>query len=60
MKYTYTKTVSYQEVDTTRRWRLYDLENRLLEVAGDVANTLGFGVEQLLPYGYTCLVTAKK
>lgn len=57
MKYTYTKTVSYQEVDTTRRWRLYDLENRLLEVAGDVANTLGFGVEQLLPYGYTWILS---
>ena len=57
MKYTYIVPVSYQEVDTTRRWRLYNLENRLLEVAGNVANELGFGVEQLLPYGYTWILS---
>ncbi len=57
MKYTYTLPVSYQEVDTTRRWRLYNLENRLLQTAGDVADRLGFGIKQLLPYGYTWILS---
>jgi len=57
MKYAYTLRVPYQETDTTRRWRLYSLENTLLQVAADVANELGFGIRQLLPYGYTWILT---
>lgn len=57
MKYTHTITIPYQEVDANRRWRLYSLENALLNVAGDVANRLGFGVEQLQPYGYTWILS---
>ncbi|MBP5477380.1 MAG: hypothetical protein J6Y00_06830 [Paludibacteraceae bacterium] len=57
MKYAYTLSVPYQEVDTTRRWRLYNLENALLQTAADVANGLGFGIRQLFPYGYTWILT---
>ena len=57
MKYTFQQTVSYQEVDQTRRLRLFQFENMLLQVAGDVANQLGFGVKQLLPYGYTWILS---
>lgn len=57
MKYTYTLSVPYQETDTTRHWRLYNLENTLLQIAGDVAHTLGFGIEELLPYGYTWILS---
>ena len=56
MKYTYTFPVAYQEVDKSRRWRLHNLENMLLQVAGDVANRLGFGIDALLPYGYTWIL----
>lgn len=57
MKYTNTLSVPYQETDTTRHWRLYNLENMLLQTAADVANTLGFGIRQLLPYNYTWILT---
>lgn len=57
MKYRYTYTVQYQDVDATRRIRLHTLENYLLNVAGRVADELGFGIPALLPMGYTWIIT---
>ncbi len=57
MKYRYSYTVQYQDVDTTRRIRLHTLENYLLNVAGRVADELGFGIPALLPMGYTWIIT---
>jgi len=57
MKYFYTYEVQYQEVDSSRRLRLFTLENYLLNIAGRVADECGFGIRQLLPYGWTWVIT---
>lgn len=57
MKYQYTYTIQYQDVDATRCLRLHTLENYLLNVAGRVADELGFGIPDLLPMGYTWIIT---
>lgn len=57
MKYRYNYIVQYQDVDDTRCMRLYTLENHLLNVAGVVADELGFGIQALLPYNYTWIIT---
>ena len=57
MKYEYAYKIKYQEVDDRRQLRLYNLENYLLEVAGTVADDLGFGIRQLYPMGLTWILT---
>lgn len=57
MKYKYNYIVPYQDVDATRRLRLYTLENYLLNVAGKVADEMGFGIPTLLPMNYTWIIT---
>lgn len=57
MKYDYDFQIPYQEVDMNRRLRLYTMENYLLNVAGKVADDCGYGIQALLPYGYTWVVT---
>lgn len=57
MKYRYNYTVQYQDIDDTRRIRLYTLENQLLSIAGQVADELGYGVKQLKPYNCTWVIT---
>lgn len=57
MKYCYEYEVKYQEVDHTRHLRLYNLENYLLEVAGTVADDLGFGIKALYPMGLTWILS---
>ena len=49
MKYRYNYIVPYQDVDATRRLRLYTMENYLLNVAGKVADEMGIGIPMLLP-----------
>lgn len=56
-KYSYEFDIKYQEVDAQRRLRLFNLENYLLEVAGRVADELGFGIAQLHPIGLTWILT---
>ena len=41
MKYRHTIIVPYQDVDASRRLRLYSMENYLLNVAGKVADEMG-------------------
>ena len=57
MKYNYEYDIKYQEVDDRKRLRLYNLENYLLEVAGTVADELGFGIAVLHPRGLTWILT---
>lgn len=57
MKYSYEYEIKYQEVDGQRKIRLFNLENYLLEVAGTVADQLGFGIAQLHPKGLTWILT---
>lgn len=57
MKYNYEYEVKYQEVDGNKKLRLFNLENYLLEVAGTVADQLGFGIAQLHPKGLTWILT---
>lgn len=57
MKYRYTLTVPYQDVDATRRLRLYTMENYLLNIAGKVADQMGIGIPALLPMNYTWIIT---
>ncbi|MBQ1858664.1 MAG: hypothetical protein II140_02285 [Paludibacteraceae bacterium] len=57
MKYFYDYKVKYQEVDDRKKLRLFNLENYLLEVAGTVADELGFGIAQLHPIGLTWIIT---
>lgn len=57
MKYRYNYIVPYQDVDATRRLRLYTMENYLLNVAGKVADEMGFGIPVLLPMNYTWIIT---
>ena len=57
MKYAYEYEIKYQEVDGKKRLRLFNLENYLLEVAGTVADALGFGIAKLHPMGLTWILT---
>ena len=57
MKYSYEYEIKYQEVDGRKRLRLFNLENYLLEVAGTVADDLGFGIKVLHPRGLTWILT---
>lgn len=57
MKYRYNYLVPYQDVDATRRLRLYTMENYLLNVAGKVADEMGIGIPMLLPMNYTWIIT---
>lgn len=57
MKYSYNYEIKYQEVDGHKRLRLFNLENYLLEVAGLVADELGFGIQKLHPRGLTWILT---
>lgn len=57
MKYSYEFEIKYQEVDDKKRLRLFNLENYLLEVAGTVADELGFGIQVLHPRGLTWILT---
>ena len=57
MKYRHTITVPYQDVDASRRLRLYSMENYLLNIAGKVADEMGIGIPSLLPMNYTWIIT---
>ena len=57
MKYSYEYEIKYQEVDGQKKIRLFNLENYLLEVAGTVADELGFGIKVLHPRGLTWILT---
>ena len=57
MKYSYEYEIKYQEVDGRKSLRLFNLENYLLEVAGTVADELGFGIDVLHPRGLTWILT---
>lgn len=57
MKYNYEYEIKYQEVDGEKKLRLFNLENYLLEVAGTVADALGFGIAALHPRGLTWILT---
>ncbi len=57
MKYSYEYEIKYQEVDGQKRLRLFNLENYLLEIAGTVADELGFGIATLHPIGLTWILT---
>ena len=57
MKYNYEYEIKYQEVDGKKKLRLFNLENYLLEVAGTVADELGFGIANLHPKGLTWILT---
>ena len=57
MKYSYNYEIKYQEVDGKKKLRLFNLENYLLEVAGTVADELGFGIQVLHPKGLTWILT---
>lgn len=57
MKYNYEYEIKYQEVDGQKKLRLFNLENYLLEVAGTVADDLGFGIATLHPMGLTWILT---
>ena len=57
MKYTYEYTIRYQDVDDTKHLRWTALEEYLLEVAGTVADDLGFGIAVLHPRDLTWILT---
>ena len=57
MKYRHSIIVPYQDVDATRRLRLYTMENYLLNIAGKVADEMGIGILALLPMNYTWIIT---
>lgn len=57
MKYFYDYEIKYQEVDASKRLRLPNMENYLLEVAGTVADELGFGIIRLHPERKTWVLT---
>lgn len=57
MKYTYHLTIPYQDVDASRRIRIYTMENYLLNVAGKTADQMGIGIPTLLPMNYTWIIT---
>ena len=57
MKYTYEYTIRYLDVDDTKHLRWVALEEYLLEVAGTVADELGFGIAVLHPRDLTWIIT---
>jgi len=57
MKSNYLYTIQPQDVDSHRQLRLYTLENYLLNVAGRMADEQGYGIRQLLPLGFTWIIT---
>ena len=57
MKYNYEYIVKYQEVDASRKLRLFNLENYLLEVAGITADAMGIGISTLRPMELTWILT---
>ena len=57
MKYTYEYTIRYMDVDDTKHLRWVALEEYLLEVAGTVADELGFGIAVLHPRDLTWIIT---
>ena len=57
MKYYYEYTIRYQDVDDTKHLRWVALEEYLLEVAGTVADDLGFGIAVLHPRDLTWILT---
>ena len=57
MKYCYEYTIRYQDVDDTKHLRWVALEEYLLEVAGTVADDLGFGIAVLHPRDLTWILT---
>ena len=57
MKYTYEYTIRYTDVDDTKHLRWVALEEYLLEVAGTVADELGFGIAVLHPRELTWIIT---
>ena len=57
MKYTYEYTIRYQDVDDTKHLRWVALEEYLLEVAGTVADELGYGIAVLHPRELTWILT---
>ena len=57
MKYRHSIIIPYQDVDATRRLRLYAMENYLLNIAGKVADEMGIGIPALLPMNYTWIIT---
>ena len=57
MKYEYTYEMKYQESDAHKKTRLYHLEEYLLEVAGIVADQLGYGIATMHPRGLGWILT---
>ena len=57
MKYYREYEIKLQDVDGRKKLRLFNLENYLLETAGTVAESLGFGIVQLHPLGLTWILT---
>ena len=57
MKYYREYEIKLQDVDGRKTLRLFNLENYLLETAGTVAESLGFGIVQLHPLGLTWILT---
>ena len=57
MKYFFDYEIKYQEVDAAKRLRLPNMENYLLEVAGSIADQLGFGILRLHPERKTWVLT---
>lgn len=57
MKYNYEYTIRYQEVDDHKRIHLFDLECYLLQVAGEIADELGYGVQTMHPRGLTWILS---
>ena len=49
--------IAYQEVDMNNRLRLYTLEEHLLNTAGKVADSLGFGTQALRQYNCAWIIT---
>ena len=57
MKYTYEYIIRYQDVDDTKHMRWVALEEYLLNMAGRVADELGFGIAVLHPRDLTWIIT---
>ena len=57
MKYRHSYVVQYQDIDDTRRLRLHTMENRLLIVAGKVADEIGIGIPYLMQHNCTWIIT---
>ena len=57
MKYNYEYEMRYQESDAHKKTRLYHLEEYLLEVAGQAADELGYGIAAMHPRGFGWILT---